>query len=163
MKPGPPRLQKTADGKHREKGCVQLISPFVEKNTEVNCLICSEARLLLRYFVTLVYLREVKLDNRAPRKSRAPVTGFQEQDHLTCIRSNPSMTELLQDQRHFSEWKTSIFLILLHFFSQKFWKTLATFHWFPTEEANIRCWREMFLISSKEECAHHISLFTSLF
>lgn len=31
MKPGPPRLQKTADGKHREKGCVQLISPFVEK------------------------------------------------------------------------------------------------------------------------------------
>lgn len=103
MKPGPPSLQKTADGKHQEKGCVQLISPFMEKNTEVNCLICSEARLLLRYFVTLVYLREVKHDNRAPRKSRAPVTDFQEQDHLTCIRSNPSMTELLQDQRHFSE------------------------------------------------------------
>lgn len=82
MKPGPPTLQKTADRKHPEKDCVQLISPFVEKNTEVNCLICSEG-LFLRYFVTLVYLREVQHDNRETRKHRAPITDFQEQDHLT--------------------------------------------------------------------------------
>lgn len=47
MKPGPPSLQKTADGKHQEKGCVKLISPFVEKTTEVNCLICSEGDFCL--------------------------------------------------------------------------------------------------------------------
>lgn len=96
-------------------------------------------RLLLRYFVTLVYLREVKHNNKALRKSIAPVTDFQKQDHLICIRSDPSMTELLQYRRHFSEWMSLILLILLHFFSQKLRNTLATFHWFPTKEANIRC------------------------
>ena len=31
---GPPSLEKTADGKHEEKGCVRLIYPFVGKKPQ---------------------------------------------------------------------------------------------------------------------------------
>lgn len=42
MKPGPPSLENTADRKYQEKGCVQLISPFVEKNTKKSFICISE-------------------------------------------------------------------------------------------------------------------------
>lgn len=81
---------------------------------------------MLRYFVTFVYLREVKYDNRRLKISRLSIQIFK--NSFICFVqgvSDPSMTELIQD---FSEWKTLAFLMVLHFFNKRFRKILATFH-----------------------------------